>query len=74
MPAFQALKGTSAAADFEVMQFDDTTLLATADFINTVKKSAGKSPSDQYERHVQWLLSRCSKNSQSVEQLLIMSI
>lgn len=73
MPAFQALKGTSAAADFDVMQFKDTTLLATADFVNTVKKSAGESPSDQYQRHVQWLLSRCSKNIQTVEQLLIIS-
>jgi hypothetical protein len=60
LPAFQALKSTSAAKRFDLVQFPDD-LLVTTDFMRTVRRPGGVASesyvSDSYLRPVQWILS-----------------
>lgn len=57
MPAFQALKETSAAEYIDIDLFPKD-ILVTADFANTIQRNVtGRFPSDAYQRPVQWILS-----------------
>lgn len=58
MPAFQALRDTTAVAGFKVSQLDgNNRLLVTTDFARTVQKGNNSSyTSDAYQRPVQWVL------------------
>lgn len=57
MPAFQALRDTTAALTFDTAQFPSD-VLVTTDFATTVEKSTtGNFVSDAYQRPVQWILS-----------------
>ncbi|KIW91627.1 uncharacterized protein Z519_07595 [Cladophialophora bantiana CBS 173.52] len=55
MPAFEALRNTSAAAHLDVSQFPDD-LFVTADFSRTVQVRGNSYISDVYQRPVQWIL------------------
>lgn len=58
IPAFETLRGTSAAIHLDVAQFPRD-LLVTADFARTVKTSF---ISDAYQRPVQWILTSADSN------------
>lgn len=75
MPAFEALKDTSAAKDFSVWQLaGEGRLLVTADFARTVKPSTSSSYlSDTFQRPVQWLLTTRAKGSATVDRIIIIS-
>ncbi|KAF8851671.1 hypothetical protein BDZ45DRAFT_140606 [Acephala macrosclerotiorum] len=74
MPAFQAMRTTSAAAYLNVSQFPQD-LLVTADFANTIQVPNTISyVSDCYQRPVQWILTSTGAfNSKSVKYMLIIS-
>ncbi|SMY26080.1 unnamed protein product [Zymoseptoria tritici ST99CH_1A5] len=73
MPAFQALRGTSAAMEFDIDRFGGKKVLASADFARTVKQPSQKKSlaSDAYQRPVQWIVSRHA--SGTIDMLLIIS-
>ncbi|SMR57643.1 unnamed protein product [Zymoseptoria tritici ST99CH_3D1] len=73
MPAFQALRGTSAAKEFDIDRFGGKKVLASADFARTVKQPSQKKSlaSDAYQRPVQWIVSRHA--SGTIDMLLIIS-
>lgn len=75
MPAFEALKDTSAAKDFSVWQLaGEGRLLVTTDFARTVKPSTSSSYlSDTFQRPVQWLLTSRAKGSATVDRIIIIS-
>ncbi|KAL7770262.1 hypothetical protein CFE70_000195 [Pyrenophora teres f. teres 0-1] len=74
VPAFQALKSTSAATQFNLEQFPSD-LLVTADFVRTVKPPGGVMSdsyiSDSYLRPVQWILSVVSDDQPSGNRRLV---
>jgi len=76
IPAFEALKSTSAARHLNLGQFP-VDLLVTCDFIRTVKSTAKTATSDLYERHVNWILtstgSTPEQSAKHVKQMLIIS-
>ncbi|KAK0369926.1 hypothetical protein CLIM01_12717 [Colletotrichum limetticola] len=59
--AFQALSNTTAARHFDAGRLS-TSLLASSDFVHTVKSSRGGYKSDLFQRSVQWILTRYSLN------------
>jgi hypothetical protein len=74
MQAFQALRGTSAAKDFEVDQLiGSNNILVSADFARTVVVSSidKQLMSDSYQRPVRYVLSRFA--SGKIDTLLIIS-
>jgi hypothetical protein len=75
MPAFDGLRDTSTFEDFKACALRcDGKLLATADFVNTVKKSGGKARRlDSYQRPVQWVLVRKGEKGVVADQLMIIS-
>lgn len=74
MPAFQVLQETSATTGLEVARLGNNTLSATDDFANTVVESGKGFSSDQYQRHVQWLLtSHSEEDPNTIQQVLIIS-
>ncbi|KAI0506704.1 hypothetical protein F5B22DRAFT_639075 [Xylaria bambusicola] len=72
-PAFNALRGTSAAKSFKTSQLDSNKLSVTNDFAQTVVASNITHVSDSYLRPVQWILSSCAKGSTLVDVLIIIS-
>lgn len=74
LPAFQALKATSAAERFDPMQFPND-LLVTMDFMRTVKRPRGSMSesyvSDSFLRPVQWILSVMQSDKSSAFRCLI---
>ena len=73
MPAFEALRSSSAAAHLGVSQFPKD-LLVTADFARTVKTSGRSYVSDAYQRPVQWILSSTGpEGSKTVKHMVIIS-
>ena len=74
LPAFQALKSTSSAKRFDLMEFTND-LFVTADFMRTVKPPKGVTSesyvSDSYLRPVQWILSVVMKGRASASRYLI---
>lgn len=77
LPAFQALKSTSAANRFDLVQFPND-LLVTADFMRTVRRPGGVTSesyvSDSYLRPVQWILSVMKRDKPSAScRLVILS-
>lgn len=75
MPAFEALKDSSAAGDFSVQQLaGESRLLVTADFVKTVMPSGRSSYiSDAFQRPVQWLLTSRAKGTNSIDRIIIIS-
>ncbi|KAK7696887.1 hypothetical protein SLS64_014115 [Diaporthe eres] len=75
MPAFEALKDSSAASGFSVRQLaGEGRLLVTADFAKTVMPSSRSSfLSDAFQRHVQWLLTTRAKGTTWVDRIIIIS-
>ncbi|KAI3530213.1 hypothetical protein CABS02_14595 [Colletotrichum abscissum] len=59
--AFQALSNTTAARHFDAGRLS-TSLLASLDFVHTVKSSRCGYKSDLFQRSVQWILTRHSRN------------
>lgn len=74
MPAFHALKSTSAAKHFDLAQLPKN-LLVTVEFMRTVKIPAGARESefvsDSYQRPIQWVLSVAYKTDPGTTQHLI---
>lgn len=74
LPAFQALKSTSAARRFDLTQFPND-LLVTADFMRTVRRPGGVTSEsyilDSYLRPVQWILSVMERDSASNSHFLV---
>ncbi len=72
--AFASLKGTSAAAHFDVAQFPGD-LLVTADFAETVVLPRGAANADAYQRSVQWVLTRhvASGGHAAIDTMVIIS-
>lgn len=75
MPAFEALKDTSAAIDFSVWQLAGKgRLLVTADFAKTVVPSTRSSYlSDAFQMPVQWLLTSRVKESATINRIIVIS-
>ncbi|RYC61027.1 hypothetical protein CHU98_g5182 [Xylaria longipes] len=73
MPAFHALRGTSAAEYFEASQLSSGKLFVTNDFAQTVDASNIGYVSDSYQRPVRWILSSCAEGSSVVDVLMIIS-
>lgn len=77
MPAFEALKDSSAASDFSVWQLagrGTCRLLVTADFAKTVVSSTRSSYlSDAFQMPVQWLLTSRAKGSATINCIIIIS-
>jgi hypothetical protein len=65
MPAFEALRKTSAAAHLEVSQFPQS-LLVTEDFARTIQTSGISSVLDAYQRPVQWVLTSVSAGTNNI--------
>ncbi|KAH0423698.1 hypothetical protein CcaCcLH18_11994 [Colletotrichum camelliae] len=59
--AFQALSNTTAARHFDAGRLS-TSLLASSDFVHTIKSSRRGQTSDLFQRSVQWILTRHSSN------------
>ncbi|KAF4474465.1 hypothetical protein CGGC5_v017139 [Colletotrichum fructicola Nara gc5] len=59
--AFQALSNTTAARHFDAGRLS-TSLLASSDFVHTIKSSRKGYKSDLFQRSVQWILTRHSSN------------
>ena len=73
MPAFEALRSSSATAHLDVSQFPQD-LLVTVDFARTVKASGRSYVSDAYHRPVQWILSSTgAERSSTVKHMVIIS-
>jgi hypothetical protein len=81
IPAFEALRSTSAAKCFNLNQFP-TDLMVTADYVRTVQYPSGLPKnsyvSDSYQRPIQWILSVPSikadaDTSQLIHKLIILS-
>ena len=76
MPAFEALKDTSAATHFDVSQFPKD-LWVSCDFTRVIKSAGTKHVSDVYQRSVQWILVGCggtsNDESDSIWRVVIIS-
>jgi hypothetical protein len=75
MPAFQALRDTTAATPFELSQlYGNKHLLVTADFATTIMKpSSSAHTSDAFQRSVQWIAVSRLRAAGSVPYLMIIS-
>ncbi|KAJ4386033.1 hypothetical protein N0V93_008924 [Gnomoniopsis smithogilvyi] len=75
MPAFEALKRSSAAKDFSIAQLaGEGKLLVSADFAYTVVSSNWSSHlSDSIQRPVQWLLASREKGTATLDRIIIIS-
>ena len=75
MPAFEALRDSSAGKSFNVSQLaGNRRLFVTADFVKTVKQSGGVSfVSDTFQRPVQWLLTSRVLGVYVVDYIMIVS-
>ncbi|KAJ4367484.1 hypothetical protein N0V83_007067 [Neocucurbitaria cava] len=78
IPAFQALKSTSAGRLYDLPEFP-TQLLVTADFMRTIKIPGGATEDpfimDSFQRPVQWVVSIPSqkKGDNTIQNLVIIS-
>ena len=75
MPAFEGLRNTSAATNFDLSQFHND-LLITADFACTVDTCSALFISDAFQRPVQWILTsigEVASTSNTVEYMMIIS-
>lgn len=75
MPAFEALKDSSAANIFPVRELAcEDGLLVSADFAKTVVPSRNSSHvSDAFQRPVQWLLTSREKDTAIIDRMIIIS-
>ncbi|OQN95283.1 hypothetical protein B0A48_18754 [Cryoendolithus antarcticus] len=75
MPAFEALYDCSAAGDFSLSQLTaDRKLFVTTDFVRTINSSGdGSYVSDAFQRPVQWLLTSRTKDSDMMDNVIIIS-
>lgn len=73
MPAFQALKNTSAVLCLDVSQFPSE-LLVTKDFATTIKRRPGSSfTTDSFQRPVGWILTSVHPDQDVVAEMVIIS-
>jgi hypothetical protein len=74
MPAFDSLKGTSASSELSPSQLAAfSRLLVTADFATTIEHAHGSYSPDTFQRPVQWVLTKSTKDSREVELVMIIS-
>lgn len=74
MPAFEALRDSSAAKHFPIAQLSNSKLLVTKDFAETIKRiGRGSYVSDPFQRAVQWILSSRAFGNNSIDRMLIIS-
>jgi hypothetical protein len=71
IPAFQTLRNTSAANNFDVNEFPEG-ILTTLDYRDTITLSGNASLLDSYQRPVQWILSTTGTGN-TVLRLVIIS-
>ncbi|KAI0122018.1 hypothetical protein F4814DRAFT_445966 [Daldinia grandis] len=69
MPAFLALRNTSAGACFPVSQFRPG-LLVSNDFANTIERSGTSDHLDSYQRTIQWILTGAPPNDKDSSDTL----
>lgn len=72
LPAFEALRSSSAAAHLEVSQFPHE-FYVTTDFARTIKSSGRSYISDAYQRPVQWILTVTDEHSSTVKHMVVVS-
>lgn len=72
LPAFQALRYSSAAAHLDVSQFPHD-LLVTADFARTVMTTGRSYVSDAYQRPVQWILTSAGDRPPNTVKHMVIS-
>lgn len=72
LPAFEALRYSSAAAHLDVSQFPHD-LLVTADFARTVKTTGRSYVSDAYQRPVQWILTSAGDRPPNTVKHMVIS-
>ncbi|KAK5165530.1 uncharacterized protein LTR77_009059 [Saxophila tyrrhenica] len=75
-PAFASLLRTSARVDLEAcqLQYDREAFLVSQDFARTVAGSAKKDGNlDSYQRPVQWILSRRTPATNTVDTIMVVS-
>lgn len=72
VPAFRALRNTTAARHLDVHQFPPT-LLVTRDFAQTVELSGAAAFADAYQRPVQWILTSTQAEGEPVRHVVIIS-
>lgn len=74
MPAFDALKDTSMAKSFDVVQFEgNRDLLVTADFVSTVQRVEVAGETNLFQRPVRWVLTRLGVDRVEVDRMMILS-
>jgi hypothetical protein len=71
MPAFESLKGTCAPAELPL--FGHREFMVTANFATTIQHSQRSSATEMFQRHVQWVLTRCDNDSRGVNLVLVIS-
>lgn len=71
LSAFQTLRNTSAAAYLDVEELPQD-ILATTDYMRTVKLAIGNQLADSYQRPIQWILTSTEGGS-AVQRLVIIS-
>ncbi|KAI1660392.1 hypothetical protein F4813DRAFT_292940 [Daldinia decipiens] len=77
MPAFLALRNTSAGARFDVSQFRPG-LLVSNEFANTIKRGGASDYLDSYQRTIQWILTGAPPSDEDstdtlVEHMMVIS-
>ncbi|KAI0844999.1 hypothetical protein F5Y00DRAFT_265964 [Daldinia vernicosa] len=70
MPAFLALRNTSAGACFDVSQFRPR-LLVSNDFANTIKRRGASDQLDSYQRAIQWILTGAPPSDEDSAKTLV---
>jgi hypothetical protein len=74
MQAFDAFSDTSLARRYPIIsRIGDGCLLVTADFTRTIQKTATFDEPDDYQRNVQWILTRVPEESNVVDRAMIIS-
>ncbi|KAL3491514.1 hypothetical protein BJX62DRAFT_237112 [Aspergillus germanicus] len=75
LPAFEALRNTSAAKFFNLSEFPNT-LMVTTDFARTIEMPSGLGVSDSYQRPVEWIVTSHTTdtvNRRTVKYMVIVS-
>lgn len=72
--AFESLCRLSCASEYNLSQLaGEGRLLVTADFATTVKLHGTASVCDAFQRHISWLLTKCTHGSNIVDYIMIVS-
>ncbi|KAK6438571.1 hypothetical protein LTR95_005223 [Oleoguttula sp. CCFEE 5521] len=75
VPAFGSLRGVVPAKDFNAGALDcgSRQLLVSADFAAVIKRTGKPIRTDLFHRSVQWFLSSCRDDANTVDQIVIIS-